>query len=156
MKRIHIIGLAAVIMLIMNSCLKKGLPEYENWDINNIDNVYVEYRYESGKILNDKPVVAYQRLNVQKNVIANSNTIELSIDVPLASSTFTEEIRSKVMQNNLWMYMDISTAAKVTPVGNAPKLGDPTDLTKEWQYQVTAANGDAKTWTIKVVSFKKL
>ena len=155
MKKIQIIGFAAIILVLLNGCLKKGLPEYESWDLNNIDNVYVEYRYESGKILNDKPVVAYQRLNVQKNVVANSNTIELSIDVPQASGTFTEEVRNKVMQNYLWMYMDISTAAKIAPIGNAPKLGDPADLMKEWQYQVTAANGNAKTWTIKVVSFKK-
>ncbi|WP_144243336.1 DUF5018-related domain-containing protein [Sphingobacterium sp. ML3W] len=155
MKKIHIIGLAAVIMLIMNSCLKKDLPEYENWDLNNIDNVYVEYRYESDKILNDKPVIAYQRLNVQKNVVENTNTIELTIDVPQASGTFTNEIRNKIVQNYLWMYMDISTAAKVIAVGDAPKLGDPIDLTKDWQYQVIAANGNTKTWIIKVVSFNK-
>lgn len=53
------------------------------------------------------------------------------------------------------MYMDISTAAKVIPLRDSPNLGDPIDLTKEHQYQVTAANGSSKVWSIKVTAFLK-
>ena len=155
MKKIQLIALLSLFVLLLNSCLKKGLPEYENWDLNNIDNVYVEYRYEGTKIQNGKPVVEYQRLNVQKTVNSITNTIELTVQVPAASGSFTEEIRQKVKQDYLWMYTDISTGAKITPLGDTPKLGDPTDLTKELNYQVIAANGNAKSWIVKTVSFKK-
>ena len=155
MKRIQLLGLLSLFMLMMNSCLKKDLPEYENWDLNNIDNVYVEYRYEGSKIMNGKPVVEYQRLNVQKTVNTSTNTIELTVEVPAATGSFTQEVRNKVSQSSLWVYTDISTAAKIAPVGDTPKLGDPADLTKELRYQVTAANGTPKTWIIKTTSFKK-
>jgi hypothetical protein len=115
----------------------------------------VEYRYESENIQNGQPVVAYQRLTVQHTVDDANATIDLKIEVPQPSGTFTTAIRDKVVQNHLWMYMDISTAAKVAPLNGSPNLGDPIDLTKEHQYQVTAANGVAKIWKIKVSTFQK-
>lgn len=140
---------------LLSSCLKKGLPEFESWDLNNIDNIYVEHRYESSKTLNGQPVIAYQRLNVLRTVDEANGIINLEIAVPPASGDFTTAIRDQVTQDYLWMYMDISTAAKVAPLQASPKLGDPIDLTKDHQYQVTAANGTSKVWTIKVVSFQK-
>lgn len=154
MKRILLIALLPLFVVLMNSCLKKGLPEYENWDLNNIDNVYVEYRYEGGKMMNGQPVVEYKRLDVEKKINTSNNSIELNIQVPAASGSFTEEIRKKVNQNYLWVYTDISTAAKISPIGDTPKLGDPADLNKELHYQVTAANGGKKDWVIKVITFK--
>jgi hypothetical protein len=154
MKRTLILTLLPFIMVVMNSCLKKGLPEYENWDQNNIDNVYVEYRYEGNKMMNGKPVVEYKRLDVEKKVNTSNNSIELKIQVPAASGSFTDDIRKKVQQNYLWMYTDISTAAKIAPIGDTPKLGDPGDLTKDLHYRVTAANGTTRDWVINVVTFK--
>ncbi len=141
--------------VFLTSCLKNDLPKYENWDLNLIDNVYVEYRYEGDQEYNGQPVVEYMRLNVNKTVDEANNTILLDITVPNATGSFTDAERVKVVQTHLWMYMDISTAATIEPVGNAPKLGDVADLTQPYQYKVTAANGDAKTWTIKVQSFTK-
>lgn len=155
MKHYKFAGLMLLGLTLFSSCLKKGLPEFENWDLNNIDNIYIEHRYESDKILNGKPVVAYQRLTAQRTVDEASATIDLKIQVPLASGTFTEAVREKVVQNHLWVYMDISTAAKIVPLDGSPNLGDPIDLTKEHQYQVTAANGVAKVWKIKVSDFQK-
>lgn len=142
-------------MTSFSSCLKKGLPKLENWDLNNIENIYVEHRYESDKVMNGRPVVAYQRLNVVRSVDESNGVIDLKIEVPQASGSFTEKIRDQVLQTNLWMYMDISTAAKVIPLRDSPNLGDPIDLTKEHQYQVTAANGSSKVWSIKVTAFLK-
>lgn len=140
---------------ILTGCLKKGLPDFENWDLNNIDNIYVEHRYETDRIMNGQPVVDYRRLDVKQTVDPTNATIDLEIVVPQPTGSFTSEIRDNVSQNHLWMYMDISTAAKITPLGDSPQLGDPIDLTKEHQYQVTAANGEAKVWKIKVISFQK-
>lgn len=155
MKTLKFLSLLLVSSLLFVGCLKKGLPEYENWDLNLIQNVYVEYRYESDRMLNDEPVIAYQRLNVTRTTDEVNNVINLTIEVPAVSSTFTAAIRNNVVQNNLWMYMDISTAATVTPLNGSPKLGDPIDLTKEHTYKVTAANGNERVWTIKVNSFQK-
>lgn len=155
MKTLKFLSLLLVSSLLFVGCLKKGLPEYENWDLNLIQNVYVEYRYESDRMLNGEPVIAYQRLNVSRTTDEVNNVINLTIEVPAVSSTFTAAIRNDVVQSNLWMYMDISTAAIIAPLNGSPKLGDPIDLTKEHTYKVTAANGNERVWTIKVNSFQK-
>lgn len=147
--------LAFVGALCLASCLKDGLPEYENWDQNMVNNVYVEYRFESDEIFQGQPVVAYQRLNVTQEIDSVNNKVSLKITVPASSGAFTEEQRTKVAQNHLWIYMDVSTAATVSPVGDTPKLGDPTDLTVPQTYQVAAANGAKRTWTVQVTSFEK-
>jgi len=155
MKTLKYIPLLLISCLLFVGCLKKGLPEYEDWDLNIIQNVYVEHRYETDKLLNGEPVVGYQRLNVTKTVDELNNTIYIKIEVPAANGTFTSAIRDKVLQTNLWMYVDISTAASISPLNGSPKLGDPADLTKDHSYKVTAANGSEKKWVIKVSSFQK-
>ena len=155
MKTLKLLSLLVCSALLCVGCLKKGLPEYENWDLNLIQNVYVEYRYESDKISNGKPVIAYQRLNVTRTTDEANNIINLAVSVPAASASFPAAVRNNVVQTNLWMYVDISTAAKIVPLDGSPRLGDPMDLTKEHKYKVIAANGDEKVWTIKVSSFQK-
>lgn len=148
-----IIWIALITVMTMSSCLKQGLPEYENWELNEINNVYVEHRFESGQTHHGAPIVAYQRLNVSQQIDDEANTVKLTITVPVAGGAFTEDVRQSVTQNRLWVYMDISTAAKIAPIGNTPKLGDPTDLTVVQSYKVTAANGDERVWTVEVLSF---
>lgn len=143
------------LLTLFSSCLKKDLPDYPLWDNNYIDNVYVEYRYNGPQTYNGQPVVEYKRLNVTKQVDTANNAIKLQITVPAASGTFTAEEKGKVSQNHLWVYMDISTAATIRAVDGTPALGDPTDLTKPQTYEVTAANGQKRKWTLTVTSFVK-
>ena len=145
--------MALFIVFSFSGCLKKGLPEYENWDLNEIENVFIEHRFETGKQANGQPIIGYQRLTVEKEV--NDNRISLKVTVPNVNGEFTEAVREKVSQEHLWMYVDLSTAATIRPLGNSPKLGDPIDLTTEHEYEVTAANGDRKSWFIKIIDFKK-
>lgn len=63
--------------------------------------IYVEHRYESDKIQNGKPVVAYQRLNVSRTVEESNNLIDLKIEVLAASGNFTSSVREKVVQSYL-------------------------------------------------------
>ena len=48
------------------------------------------------------------------------------------------------------VYVTISTAATMKPINGAPELGVPADWTADHQYEVTAADGTKKTWTIVV------
>lgn len=152
----HLLCLSLLfVATMMTSCLKKGLPDYPEWDGTNIDNVYVEYRYNGPEQSGGQPIVAIKKLDVVKTVDEPNATIKLAITVPATSGSFDATERQKVVQNNLWVYTDISTAATIKPVGGTPKLGDPTNLTVPQQYEVTAANGTKKTWTIVVTSFNK-
>ena len=46
--------------------------------------------------------------------------------------------------------LTISTAATAKPVGDAPVLGTPGDWTKDNQYDIVAADGTTKRWTIHI------
>lgn len=144
------------VVTLFSACLKKDLPAYPSWDGISIDKVYAEYRYNSDQLYNGQPIVAYQTLTVSQTIDQPNSTINLTVTVPAASATgFTAAERLKVVQNKLWLYLDVSTAATVKPVGDTPKLGDPTDGTKPLKYEVTAANGSSKIWTLNIVSFIK-
>lgn len=142
-------------LILFSSCLKKNLPAYPLWDGNAINNVYIEYRYNSDQMYDGKPVAAYQRLSVEQIIDSAQSKITLNITVPAASGSFSSAIRDQVSQTKLWVYFDLSTAAIITPTGDTPKPGYSTDLTKPQSYIVTAANGQKHTWTIVVSSFKK-
>ncbi len=140
---------------LLSSCLKHNLPDYPEWGKTMISNVYVEYRYNSNEDYNGKPVVNYERLDVSQNIDTTSGEITLDITVPQASGSFTNNVRNQVSQDDLILYFDLSTAAKMTPVGDTPGPGYSTDLTEPQKYIVTAADGSQKTWTITVNSFTK-
>lgn len=142
-----------LVIISLSSCLKDNLPAYPLWDGNSINNVYVEYRYNSDQMYNGDPVVAYKRLSVSQTIDSDNSTISLDITVPGASGSFTTAIRDQVSQSNLWIYFDLSTASTISPTGNTPEPGYSTDLTKPQSYVVTAANGQERTWTIIVTSF---
>jgi hypothetical protein len=140
---------------MLSSCLKKDLPVYPEFDANEITLVNVEYRFNGSQMMNGQPIVAYQKLTVAQTIEKTSNTINVVITVPPAGGEFTAEERAKVAQSKLWFYMNISTAAKISPVEGTPPLGDPSDATKPLKYNVTAANGTSKLWTINVTALNK-
>lgn len=153
--RLNIAVVATLIITMLSSCLKKDLPVYPEFDANEITLVNVEYRFNGSQMMNGQPVVAYQKLTVAQTIDKTSNTINVVITVPPASGEFTAEERAKVSQNKLWFYMNISTAAKISPVEGTPALGDPSDATKPLKYVVKAANGASKAWTINVTALNK-
>lgn len=139
-----------------SSCLKSDLPKMPLWDTNGIDHIYVEYRYNTDELYYEEPIVGYQRL-VTSNVIVDSSsgTIAFTVTVPAATGKFTAEKRAEVNLNHLWVYMDIPTGATIAAVAPTPALGYATDLTQPQTYEVTAANGETRKWTIKVTEFLK-
>jgi len=155
MKRIVNIKLALGLLLILpllSSCLKEGLPKYPSFGGNFITKAYVEYRWlDSTNMYNGKAVVAYQGLTVVSQQIDSvNNVINIALAVPAPNGSFTNSQRQKVSQNNLWISFDVSTAATIAPAPGTPKAGFATDLTKPQSYVVTAANGQKRTWKIVV------
>ena len=148
---------ASILLLIATlttSCLKKGLEDYPVFDTNEITLVSSEYRFNGAvDVRNGQPVVMYQPLTVTQVVDQANSTINITIKVPAANGQFTATEKAKVVQSKLWFYVNISTAATISPTGGTPALGDPTDATKPLKYVVTAANGASRVWTVNVTSF---
>ena len=146
--------LILLLLVAMNtSCLKAGLDELETYDQNDITNVRFEYRWwdESEKRLR------VLEMEVNKTINTETKEIECTITVPPSTEVFTETIRNQVSLNTLAINVDVSTASRISPVGNAPKMGDfPADFSaKEFVYAVTAGNGDRTDWTIRITDFIK-
>ena len=151
--KLNLALVATFIMTMLSSCLKKDLPDYPEFNENEITLVNVEHRFNGSQMMNGQPVVAYQKLTVAQTIDKPNSTISVVITVPPAGGTFTATEKAKVSQSNLWFYLNISTAATIAATDGTPKLGDPTDATKPLKYVVTAADGTKKSWTINVSSF---
>lgn len=151
--------LIMLMLCLFTSCLTAGLddlPEFEDANITGVQKV--EYRYKSDQLspTDNQPIVKYIDLPRQINVDNKTNTVSISVTVPAANpSSFPETEREKCSTSNIAVMVSISTAARVFPVGNAPKFGVPGNWTNPNKYIVQAADGTKKEWIVQVVSFKK-
>lgn len=156
----YIYILLAVMTVSVTSCLKKNLedlPEFEENDITGINRV--EYRFISDEISNasGQNIVKFVNLPIKGTpAINNENkTVSFEVNVPAANTSFTEAERNKVSLSNLTVIVNLSTAARIFPIGDAPKLGVPGDWSKPNKYRVEAANGNSAEWTIQVTTLNK-
>jgi hypothetical protein len=142
---------------VFASCLKHNLPPYPTASQAYITQVYFQYRWaDSNKVANGEPVVAVQNLKVVQQIDTAKGTIDCQITVPAASGDFNAYQRGLVSLDSLWAYIDISTGARVTPLGDAPLFASQGSFSSARQYQVTAADpAITRVWTITVTSFKK-
>lgn len=155
MKKI-IFFLIGLFSLTFASCLKSGLedlPEFEDNDITEVPRV--EYRFISDAVSNasNQNIVKYVGLTINsKNIDKNAKKVTLEVTVPPANTDFSAAERAKVSKENLVVVVAVSTAARVFPIGDAPRLGTPGNWSKPNQYRVEAANGDSSEWTIEVTT----
>lgn len=145
-------------LFLFTSCLKSGLedlPEFEGNDITGVQRV--EFRYISDEIssTSGQNIVKYVELSRNTTVDKDAQTVRISATVPAVSTAFPQSERDKCSKSNISVMISVSTSARVTPVGDAPKLGLPGDWAKANKYIVTAANGDTKEWTIEVIDLVK-
>lgn len=95
-------------------------------------------------------IVAEKELDRTNNIDSEHGVATAVFTIPAAGGKFTEAERAKVSLSNLVVYVNVSTAARVTPLDGSPKFGVPADWTREHKYSVMAADGTKKIWTVKV------
>ncbi len=151
-KNINVL-LSLFLMTMISSCLKAGLEELPAYEDADITNFKFEYRWFDDA----KNRMCVEQMTVKTIIDKENLIVTCDITVPKADDDFPKEIRDGVSLSNLVGYCDISTAAVIAPVGDSPKLGEIQDFStqNEMSYKVTAANGDSKTWTLKIDSFNK-
>lgn len=141
------------ILPLLAACEKADLPAYSDAEITKVG-AYHRYYTTSKDAITGEFIIAEKELERTNNFNSDNAEATAVFSIPGASGTFTEAERAKVSLNNLVVFFNVSTAARVTPIEGAPKLGAPADWTKEHKYKVMAADGTTKIWTIKV-SLKK-
>lgn len=141
------------ILPLITACEKADLPAYGEAEISKVG-AYHRYYTTEKDALTGEFKTAEKELERTNEFNSDNGVATAVFSIPGAGGTFTEAERAKVSLNNLVVFFNVSTAARVTPIEGAPKLGAPADWTKEHKYKVMAADGTTKIWTIKV-SLKK-
>ena len=137
------------------SCNWQDLPSYDEAEISALQ-FYFRWASDDEKdAVTGEPVVKERRLETTYETDSKNAVVTAVVRVPDASGEFTESVRSSVSQSRLWGQVTVSTAARITPVDGSGKLGTPDDWTKERKFEVQAADGTVKVWTIRVTDFIK-
>ncbi|MDE6049699.1 MAG: DUF5018 domain-containing protein [Paramuribaculum sp.] len=149
MKRYIIPFLALLSMVCFTSCLTSGIddPE-EEFDGADITGGQIYYRWIDAAG------------NVQQKRIARAIDIDdeeqvFTILYAIGSTLDEQQSQDFETLKKVVVTLDISTAAVIKPLGESPKLGIPGDWSKPNQYEVTAANGTKKVWTVAVEDYYK-
>lgn len=164
MKKISIIALCGL-ALCLSSCLKAGLddnlPKFKDALITD---VFMEYRFaHPTKTINGSPKVIVVNLNligkqlkrIEDNPGAATDSAIFTVQVPGTTEDFTTEERNKVSLANLVFMSNISPAAIMSAVEGAPRPGVPGDFSQPRKYQVKAADGTVRIWTVRVQELVK-
>jgi len=156
MKKIKILVLLISSVFCLSSCLHYKLDDLKLYGDANITSIQgVQYRYIGTNInpVNGEAFVEYVTMNESNVKIDNdSATITFEVSKP---ANFPASEESKLSQNCLVVYVQLSTAARCEPVEGAPALGVPGDWSKPNKYLVTAADGTTKVWTLSISKFTK-
>lgn len=155
MKKITYSIFLLFIAFSLTSCLKSGmedLPEYSEAEITSVSTV--RYRYISEEIApsSGQKLVKEVDLTYTSSISSENATVKLTVTAP---SNFPAAELPKLSKANLVIAVGLSTAARLTPIGSAPRLGVPGDFSKKNEYLVTAADGTTKTWSIEILSLTK-
>lgn len=152
MKTILNFIILALTSMALSSCLESDLEELDTYtgkDITGVAGVYHRY-YGTDKIPGSGEVQVLQVALNYGNFEANSETgtCKFTCQIP---SNFPEPQLSHFSLSNVVVVLNISTAAVIKPIEDAPKLGVPGDWSKPNKYEVTAADGSKKIWTCTLV-----
>lgn len=146
------------LLFALTSCLNSNLDDLPEFEVNEITGVQrVEYRYISDEIsaASGQQVVKYVTLTNKATVDKDARHVGIEVTVPKVSASFPDAEHTKCSANEIAVMVSLSTAARITPVDDAPKFGVPGDWSKPNKYVITAANGDTAEWTVEITKFTK-
>ena len=154
MKKFLNILAALMLAVISTSCLEHDLEELDVYSDCEVTTGYVYWRWVSDEVhpgtgANKVKQTEMTYSNWQYGHTLDKENQKLIIRYYGGYVNTTE--RPNIDASKLVVALQVSTAAIVKPVGDAPILGTPGDWTKEHQYDVIAADGTTKRWTIGVL-----
>lgn len=148
-----LLTILSCLSLFLTSCWE-DLPAYGEAEITKVG-FYHRFAGPDKDAITGEPIMVETELSCQCEINSEDASVYVDVTVPDANGDFTETERNNVSQSKLWGYFNVSTAARVTPINNSPTLGTPGDWTSPHQYEIMAADGSKKIWTVTVRSFLK-
>ncbi|MDD3900611.1 MAG: hypothetical protein PHR52_09295 [Fermentimonas sp.] len=159
MKKGILLILSSIIIFTFSSCLTSNTEIIEEYSENYISDVVgVWYRYVTTESENStREVLKKVELDgIQKTVDKDNRTVTIKVNPSTAKlNSIPKSAISDLNINNLGVVVALPTAARIFPMGDAPKLGTNGDWSKPNKYVVVAANGDEAEWTIQITEFNK-
>ena len=152
MKKIFNILAMLFMALLATSCLEHDLEELETYSDCDITSGEIYWRYYGTDVIPGSGETQVKQVRLARAVSADQETNTFYIRY--VTGNLPESEVSKFTQSNVVIAVSISTAAIITPLEGSPKLGVPGDWSKPNKYEVKAANGDKKTWTIVVEPYE--
>ena len=148
MKKFLNILAAMLLAVVSTSCLEHDLEELDLHSGCDVTNGNVYYRYISDEV---HPGTGANKVKQIYLAAARTQDLENCVyTIRYVTTNIPEAQRGNFKESEAVVEVTISTAATIKPIGDAPKLGVPGDWTADHQYEVTAADGTKKTWTIVV------
>ncbi|MBM6961931.1 hypothetical protein H6A61_13905 [Bacteroides caecigallinarum] len=154
MKKFNFIFIC-ILSLVFSSCLKSNLEEGEYSTECDITNIKFEHRWAEAMDTPGMYELNFKEMSVSKNIDNENCVVEVEINVPASDANYPEEERQATSLSKIACSLELSRAASVKPLGNAPVLGTLGDYTVEHTYRVVSASGEYKDWIIRVISFNK-
>lgn len=140
----YIISLFAIVlsMVCFTGCLSSDIDEpdkvFDGANITGVQGIYYRYIDGQGNVKQVRLAMGYDLDNEQQ-------VCEI---VYLLPSNFPQDQKDKFSLKSVVVVLNISTASTIRPLGDSPTLGVPGDWSKPNQYEVTAADGTKKVWTV--------
>ena len=157
MSKIKLMNMKWLVILLclpfVTSCLE-DLPAYEEAEITKVG-FFHRFAGPNKDAVTGEPIMVEKELTCTSDINSEAATVNVKVTVPVANGDFTDAERAKVVQGKLWGYLTVATASRVSPLSGTSALGTPDDWTKEHQFEVMAADGTKKVWTVKVTEFNR-
>lgn len=152
MKKLLNIMAALLLAVLATSCLESGLEDLDTYTDCDITSGEIYWRYYGTDKIPGSGEVQVKQVRLARAIeVDNDNN---TLYIRYTTSNIPEAERGNFTESKAVVAVTISTAAIIKPVGDAPQLGVPGDWTKDNKYEVTAANGTKKTWTIVVEPYQ--
>lgn len=148
MKKYLYLIAALFVAVLSTSCLESGLEELDEYSGCDITSGEIYWRYYGDGKIPASGEQQVKQVRLARAVSADNDTNTFYIKY--VTGNIPEAERGNFTEGKAVIAVTISTAATIKPINGAPKLGVPGDWTKDNQYEVTAADGTKKTWTIVV------
>lgn len=158
MKKLLRILTVLCLAVLTSSCLTHGLKdlkEFSGADITGLQGCY--WRYYGTNVNPGSGEKEVLQVRIASGIWTVTNETENSADATFViqfSDSFPMSERSTFSTKNMVVVFNISQAAVIKPIEGSATLGVPGDWSKPNKYEVRAADGTKKIWTVSLAEIR--
>lgn len=154
MKSLSVLFVLIVMGVLVTSCLKNELGT-TNATAAEISRFQLYYKWQDTTIDQQGTANENTRITIRSIELTTTNVIDkkagtIKVTPKFPANGFPAKYRNTTTTARLWGVASVSYASTIGPINGSPQLGTPGDYSKSVTYEVTAANGSRKIWTITV------